>query len=102
MTTGTPGKRSRSRRTSSPVMEAASEQPARLSGISTVLSGLRIFEVSAMKCTPHWTMMSAFDLGGLARELQRVADEVGDAIVDFRRLVVMRQDDGVALVLERR
>ena len=39
-------------------------------------------------------------LGGLARKLQRVADDVGDAIVDFRRLVIMRQDDGVALFLQ--
>ena len=43
-------------------MLSASEQPARESGISTVLSGLRIFEVSAMKCTPHCTMTSAFTL----------------------------------------
>ena len=93
--------RSRSSRTSSPVIEEASEQPALRSGISTVLSGLRIFEVSAMKCTPHWTMIVGVDLGGLARELERVADEIGDAVVDFRRLVVVRQDDRVALLLER-
>ena len=48
-------------RTSAPVIEAASEQPAFRSGISTVLSGLRIFEVSAMKCTPAWTITFAFD-----------------------------------------
>ena len=42
-----------------PLIEEASEQPARRSGISTVLSGERIFEVSAMKCTPACTMMSA-------------------------------------------
>jgi hypothetical protein len=53
-----------------------------------------------MKCTPHWTMTSAFDLGGLARELQRVADDVGDAVEDLRRLVVVREDDGVALLLQ--
>ena len=41
------------------------------------------------------------DLGRLARELERVADEIGDAIVDFRRLVIVRQDDRVALLLER-
>ncbi len=40
-------------------MESASEQPARASGISTVLSGLRIFAVSAMKCTPQNTMVEA-------------------------------------------
>src|ERR1700748_341062 len=61
-TTGTRGKRSRSNRTSAPVMLDASEQPARESGIRTVLCGLRIFEVSAMKCTPHWMMVPAFTL----------------------------------------
>ena len=34
------------------VIDEASEQPARRSGIRTVFSGLRIFDVSAMKCTP--------------------------------------------------
>ncbi|MNC73409.1 hypothetical protein D3C75_1245980 [compost metagenome] len=48
-------------RTSAPVIEEASEQPARRSGIRTVLSGDRIFEVSAMKCTPAWTMTLAFE-----------------------------------------
>ena len=51
----------RSARTSAPVIDAASEQPASLSGISTVFSGLRIFEVSAMKCTPPCTITSAWD-----------------------------------------
>ena len=46
-------------RTSSAVIEAASEQPASRSGISTVLSGLSSLEVSAMKCTPACTMTSA-------------------------------------------
>ncbi len=38
--------------------------------------------------------------GRLAGELQRIADDVGNAMVDFRRLVIMRQDDRVALLLE--
>jgi hypothetical protein len=41
-------------------MAEASEQPALRSGISTVFSGLSTFAVSAMKCTPHWTITSAF------------------------------------------
>jgi hypothetical protein len=40
------------------------------------------------------------DLGRLLGELQRVADDVGDAVIDFRRLVVVRQDDGVALLFQ--
>jgi len=41
------------------VIESASEQPARASGISTVFSGLRIFAVSAMKWTPQKTIVDA-------------------------------------------
>ena len=40
-------------------MESAREQPAVGSGIRTVRSGLRILAVSAMKYTPHITMMGA-------------------------------------------
>jgi len=40
-------------RSSSAVIESASEQPASRSGISTVFSGERIDAVSAMKCTPQ-------------------------------------------------
>ena len=40
------------------------------------------------------------DLGGFARQQQAVADDVGDAVEDLRRLVIMRQDDGVALALQ--
>ena len=41
------------------MIESASEQPARWSGISTVFSGDRILAVSAMKCTPQKTMVSS-------------------------------------------
>jgi hypothetical protein len=40
-------------------MESANEQPARASGINTVLSGDRIFAVSAMKWTPQKTIVDA-------------------------------------------
>ena len=43
------------------MIESASEQPARASGISTVLSGARIFAVSAMKWTPQNTIVDAAD-----------------------------------------
>ena len=36
----------------------------------------------------------------LARQRQAVADDVGDGVEDLGRLVVMRQDDRVALALE--
>ena len=41
------------------VIESASEQPASRSGISTRFSGHRIDAVSAMKCTPQNTIVSA-------------------------------------------
>src|ERR1700723_3124922 len=62
VTTGTPGYRSRSARTSAAVIDSASEQPARASGTTTVLRGLRIFAVSPMKCTPQTTITSASTL----------------------------------------
>src|SRR6185437_9089031 len=33
------------------------------------------------------------DLHRFARERQRITNEIGDAIINFRRLIVMRQDD---------
>ena len=41
------------------MIDAASEQPASRSGMSTVFSGERIAAVSAMKCTPQKTIASA-------------------------------------------
>ena len=64
------------------------------------MSGLSSFAVSAMKCTPASTMTSASTVDRLARQRQAVADDVGDAVEDLRRLVVVRQDDGVALALQ--
>ena len=45
--------------TPSAVIEDASEQPAAMSGISTVLPGFSTLEVSAMKCTPPCTITLA-------------------------------------------
>ena len=39
-------------------------------------------------------------LGRFARELERVADEIGDAVEDFGRLIIVREDDGAALFLQ--
>ena len=65
MTTGTPGYLALSLRTSSAVIDAASEQPATRAGSRTVRLGLRILAVSAMKRTPQKTMMSASDTAAL-------------------------------------
>ena len=78
------------------MIEAASEQPASRSGISTVLSGERIVAVSAMKWTPQKTIAAASVAARLAREAERVADEVGH-VLDLGHLVVVGEDDGVAL-----
>ena len=75
---------------------SASEQPASRSGTTTILSGFRIFAVSAMKWTPQNTMTSACGLGRGLRQLERVADEVGE-VLDLGLLVVVREDHGVAL-----
>ncbi len=39
-------------------------------------------------------------IDGLTRECERVARDVGDAVKDLWRHVVVRQDDGIALFLE--
>ena len=62
-------------------------------------SGFRIFAVSAMKCTPAKRMTSAVRLLRRLRELERIAEEVGD-VLDVAVLVVVREQDRVALVLE--
>ena len=59
MTTGAPGYLARISAMPAAVMLSASEQPASMLGISTVLDGFRILDVSAMKCTPHCTITSA-------------------------------------------
>ena len=37
----------------------------------------------------------------LPGECQAVADDIGHAVEDFRGLIVVRQDDGVALAFQR-
>jgi hypothetical protein len=37
---------------------------------------------------------------GFARQRQAVADDIGDSVENVGRLVVVRQNDGVALALE--
>ena len=62
-------------------------------------SGLRILAVSAMKCTPQNTITSAVGVAGGLGQLQGVADEVGE-VLDLGLLVVVREQDGVALLAE--
>jgi hypothetical protein len=58
----------------------ASEQPARESGISTVFSGLRILR--GLRHEVHAALHdgAGLHLAGLDGELQRVADDIGDAV----------------------
>ena len=81
------------------MIDAASEQPASRSGISTVFSGQRIAAVSAMKWTPQKTIVDGVGRGRLAREAERVADVVGH-VLHLGHLVVVGEDDRVALAGE--
>ena len=78
------------------MIESASEQPASGSGISTVFSGQRIDAVSAMKCTPQKTIVSASVAAACWERPERVADEVGH-VLDLGHLVVVGEDHGAAL-----
>ncbi len=40
-------------------------------------------------------------LGGFASELQRISDEIGDTMENFRRHVVVSEDNGILLALQR-
>ena len=61
-TTGAPGYFCLIPAISFAVILSANEQPARLSGMITVFSGLRIFDVSAIKCTPPWIITLSLTL----------------------------------------
>ena len=62
--------------------------------------GERIDAVSAMKCTPQKTIVSASVAAAWRREAERVADVVGD-VLDLGHLVVVGEDHRVALRRER-
>ncbi len=101
MTIGTPGCVSRKSRTSAAVIDSASEHPAFMSGISTVFSGFKSFAVSAMKwIAGEETITDALLRAASRARRQTVTDDVGDRMEDVRRLVVVREDDGVPLALQ--
>ncbi|MNL78209.1 hypothetical protein D3C87_2045440 [compost metagenome] len=58
-------------RTSAPVIDEARLQPARRSGISTFFSGASTLLVSAMKCTPAWTITAASHLAASRARARR-------------------------------
>ena len=66
----------------------ASEQPARESG----RLGHEVHATLDDDLLPH--------LRGLARKLKRVAADVGHAMKDFGRLIIMRENDGIAFLLQ--
>jgi hypothetical protein len=70
-----------------------------MSGRITVLCGLRIFAVSAMKL--HAAEGDDVRVGRrrLARQIEAVADEIGN-VLDFGLLVIMREDHGVPLLAQ--
>ncbi len=82
------------------MIDSASEQPARVSGISTVFPGFSSFAVSAMKWTPASTMTEA-SVRAASRASARLSPTMSpDRVEDVGRLVVVRQDDRVTLLLE--
>ena len=66
----------------------------------TFFSGLSSFAVSAMKWTPASTMTSASTFVASRASARLIADEIGDAMIDLRRLIIMRQDHRIALALQ--
>ena len=82
-------------------MLSASEQPARVSGISTVLR--RVQQLGGLGHEMHAGQHDHIGIHAhrLARQRQAVAHDIGDAMENFRRLVIMRQDHRVALALQR-
>ena len=58
------------------------------------LKDLRIFAVSAMKCTPAKTIISAFVFSACCAKPKTIADIIRH-ILDIRFLVVMRQQDRI-------
>ena len=85
---------------SAAVIEAASEQPASRSGISTVLSGFSNLAVSAMKWTPASTITWA-SVRAASRASARLSPTMSATVWKMSGdLVVMREHDRVALALE--
>ncbi len=87
------------RRSAAASIVEASEQPAARSGSSTVF--LRREDRRGLGHEMHAAEDDdvGVGLGRFAREAERVADEIGD-VLHFGALVVVREDDGVAVAGE--
>ena len=96
VTTGTPGYRSFRSRTSAPVIASASEQPAFMIGNKDGL--LLVHDLRRLGHEVHTGHDDDFGLRlrGHTGQGERVALEVGDAVEDVRRHVVMRQNRRLA------
>ena len=101
MTVTAPGWRACQAGSSSGVIESASEQPASRSGIRTCLSGRE--DGGGLGHEVHAAEGDDARVGsrGLAGEAEGVADVVRD-VLDLGHLVVVGQDDGVALAASAR
>ena len=82
-------------------MDSASEQPARRSGIRTVLAGIQDLRRLGHEVDAGHDDDVGLGLHRHAGEGERVAAQVRDAVEDVGRHVVVREHDGVALDLER-
>ena len=70
-----------------------------MSGSTTIFSGERILAVSAMNLTPQKAITSASVSAALRHSSRRIADEIGE-VLHLGLLVIMRQDDRVALLAQ--
>ena len=70
-----------------------------MSGRMTIFSGRQ--DLRRLGHEAHAAEGDDFGVGrrGLARQVEAVADEIGE-VLDFRLLVIMREDDRVALLLQ--
>ena len=82
------------------MIDSASEQPASASGNQHDLVGIEELRRLGHEMHARHDDDARVALGRLARERQAVADHVGNAMEDLWRLVVVREDDRVALALE--
>ena len=79
---------------------SAKEQPAFRSGKTTFFEGLRILAVSAIKCTPAKTIISAFVFAACCAKPKAVADIISH-ILDIRLLVIMRQHNSILFFFQQ-
>ncbi len=80
---------------------AAFHQAAARQAVRNHHDAVGIDDLGRLRHEPHAAKCNhvALEFAGLARQLETVADAIGQ-LLDFRILIVMRQQDGLAVALE--